>query len=88
MKKEWSLKGKKLSYSDSFSIKLIEHPIGSQGDWGIYWDKSIETLRQKLIEDFIEEENKMMDDGKGYHYWSDELIEKIINNRFGVNCEG
>lgn len=69
MSDDWSLTGlkqKKIDYVD----KSIDIP------YEIYHAASIETLRQKLIEDFTD---------IGMPPMPKEIVEEIINKRFGYN---
>jgi len=70
MTDDWSLKG-----LDEFPFPTDETSCLEK----FYWQKDIETLRQKLVNDFIAyaaEHEKRMD---GI------TIEEIINKRFGVD---
>lgn len=95
--KEWSLKGKEYWLTDKVNyVPDCDHQICNQKqinkfkrqkeeEEGTYYIKEdINTLREKLIEDIVEE-------FYGHYPWDDdtkepirEEVTKIINKRFGV----
>lgn len=93
MSDDWSLKGKLVHYvinvEDGRKSHIEESRNLDSEKWKIlssfYPKKDIETLRQKLIEDIQQYFDKLSEEYKeDFGYISSEIIEKIINKRFGV----
>jgi hypothetical protein len=70
---DWSLKGKGEQVNDILGYKLIS--VDKIEPMIVYCENDIETLRQKLIEDFVRL-NKFS--------YSIKDIETVINKRFGI----
>lgn len=80
MSDDWSLKGKEIKAIDDVSLYPQWSPVKT-----FYSKEDIETLRQKLIEDIQQYFDKLSEEYKeDFGYISSEIIEKIINKRFGV----
>jgi len=100
---DWSLKGKQIHAGFDYDAGIVLNDeefhdihLGSEGGMDFFPIEIIETLRQKLIEDFIKEINERDSlDRHGCHYYHrqhryiessnpEETVKKIINKRFGV----
>lgn len=82
-KKELILTDDEKEYADNECIKLSDWDISDlihKYKWYYYSAEDIEFLKQKLIEDLIELDNKTHD--REYNWLADSL--KIINKRFSV----
>ena len=75
---DWCSVEMKEMISDDWSLKERKHSVCE------YHESDIETLRQKLIEDFIKEIEKGDSlDIESFH--PEETVTKIINKRFGCD---